>query len=351
MEIAKNTKDRTKQVIGYYHPKTWKEKGLVWTIRLFIVTVIVLLFLLMFYWSNEPSDINVVENAREMVNAKADTPLKNGIVTAATLSKVASTLLDKPGGFIENDQMPPGILMDNMPNWEFGVLTQVRDMSLAMRDDLSRSQSQSAEDPDLVTAQIRFNTDSEKWLIPPAETQYRQGVEAVDRYIARLNKGEAQFYARADNLRFYLAKVERRLGSMSQLLSASVGQTRINTDLAGDSGATESSTDAPDQRYVKTDYFKIDNVFYEVRGQAWALLQFLRAVEVDFEGVLRQKNAQVSLRQIIRELEATQDTVLSPVILNGSGLGVVTNHSLVMASYISRANAALIDLTNLLRNG
>jgi hypothetical protein len=39
------------------------------------------------------------------------------------------------------------------------------------------------------------------------------------------------------------------------------------------------------------------------------------------------------------------------MILNGSGFGVLANHSLVMASYISRANAAIIDLRDLLSQG
>ena len=81
------------------------------------------------------------------------------------------------------------------------------------------------------------------------------------------------------------------------------------------------------------------------------MIEFLQAVEVDFQSVLNKKNALVSLRQIIRELEATQDTVWSPVILNGTGFGYVANHSLVMASYISRANAAVIDLRDLLQQG
>ena len=66
---------------------------------------------------------------------------------------------------------------------------------------------------------------------------------------------------------------------------------------------------------------------------------------------LKKKNALISLRQIIRELEATQETLWSPVIMNGSGFGMFANHSLVMASYISRANAAIIDLRNLLEQG
>ena len=74
-------------------------------------------------------------------------------------------------------------------------------------------------------------------------------------------------------------------------------------------------------------------------------------MEVDFEDVLRKKNALVSFRQIIRELEATQEPLHAPMVLNGSQFGMFANHSLIMANYISRANAAIIDLRQLLQEG
>jgi len=74
-------------------------------------------------------------------------------------------------------------------------------------------------------------------------------------------------------------------------------------------------------------------------------------MEVDFYDVLRKKNALISFRQIIRELESTQEPLRSPMILNGSKYGMFSNHSLVMANYISRANAAIIDLRFLLQQG
>jgi hypothetical protein len=54
---------------------------------------------------------------------------------------------------------------------------------------------------------------------------------------------------------------------------------------------------------------------------------------------------------VVRELGNTQNIILSPAIMNGTGFGPIANHSLVMASYISRANAAVIDLRNLLARG
>ena len=137
---------------------------------------------------------------------------------------------------------------------------------------------------------------------------------------------------------------------LSQRLTASVGQRRVNTDLAGDPAAESTGSDQPNV-IVKTPWLKIDDVFYQGRGTAWALIHFMRAVEFDFRDVLIDKNALVSLRQVIRELEATQKTVMSPIILNGSGFGLFANHSLVMASYLSRANAAIIDLRELLSQG
>ncbi|WP_232819361.1 DUF2333 family protein [Saccharospirillum mangrovi] len=313
--------------------------------------VLLVLVLLGWYWSDEPSTFDPV--ARAEAHARANNrELVVGYATTYTLTELVNTLLDKPGGYLSNDVAPPSVWLDNMPNWEFGVVTQVRDLSRAMRRDLSRSQSQSTEDPDLAQAEPLFHFDNASWILPSTEGEYRRGVRLVDSYLSRLsdpNNAQAQFYARADNLRAYLNDVETRLGSLSQRLSASVEQRRVNTDLDGN-GAAQSTPTAREQ-FVKTPRLQVDDVFYEARGTTWALLHILKAIESDFGSVLDNKNARASLQQIIRELEATQRHLWSPIVLNGSGFGVLANHSLVMASYISRANAALIDLQELLATG
>ena len=308
--------------------------------------------LLGMYWSMSPPLFDVKEQAAEVV-AEEGGEVVTGTVTTAALIGVMETLLDKPGGWTRNDRFPPGLWLDNMPNFEYGALIQVRDLARALREVLSRSQSQSREDKDLAQAEPNFNFNANSWLLPASESEYRSGLVHTRSYLRRLSDQaaqDAQFYARADNLRYWLSTVETRLGSMSQRLSASVGQMRVNTDLAGEEAASQSTATA-DESMVHTPWTEIDDVFFEARGTAWALIHFLKAAEVDFGDVLEKKNARVSLRQIIRELEATQDTVWSPVILNGSGFGFLANHSLVMASYISRANAAIIDLRELLSQG
>jgi len=317
-----------------------------------ITSLLLILLLIMFWWDTTPNDFSPVQNANLMA-AERQQQIVTGYVSTATLITLGNSLLDKPGGYLSNDVIPPSIWMDNVPNWEFGVLVQIRDFSRSLRNDISRSQSQSLEDKDLTVAEPQFNFNSESWIFPSTEGEYRTGIKALESYLTRLSNTEennAQFYARADNLAAWLAIVEKRLGSLSQRLSASVGQIRINTDLAGEPAA-QQSTPSPAEMVTKTPWTQIDDVFYETRGSAWALFHLLKAVEHDFSDVLKDKNALLSLRQIIRELEATQETVWSPMISNGSGFGFLANHSLVMASYISRANAAIIDLRSLLSQG
>ena len=322
------------------------------SIALAVGLILLLLVLIGIYWSDEPDAFDIEQAA--ITHAPAtDSRLTTGSYTTSTLITAMETLLDKRGGYLSNDIMPPSIWLDNIPNWEFGVLVQCRDLARSMRNDFSRSQSQSVEDADLIVTEPKFNFDNNSWFLPASESVYREGIDALYGYLERLqdpNDPDAQFYARADNLSGWLDQVGSRLGSLSQRLSASVGQVRLNTDLAGDPEAEQSTPTSP-QVVVKTPWLEIDDVYYEARGATWALVHFLRAIEIDFEPILQKKNALISLRQIIRELEATQATLWSPMVLNGSGFGLFANHSLVMASYISRANAAIIDLRALLAQG
>jgi hypothetical protein len=295
-----------------------------------LLVYLVLCVLVGWYWSRAPG----ITPLAPAVSAQSEAV--EGAATVATVESLMSTLLNKPGGYLSNDIMPPGVWLDNMPHWEFGVLVQIRDITRAMRRDMARSQSQSAEDEDLARAEPLFHFDNKSWIMPATESEYSDGLKALNAYAGRLHTGDADFYARADNLGSWLGDVSTRLGSLSQGLSASVGQAPV--------------TDGSRPR-EQTPWLEIDDVFYEARGSAWALVYLLRAVEVDFADIIAKKNAQASLQQIIRELEATQEPLWSPMVLNGGGFGLLANHSLVMANYLSRANAALIDLRRLMEQG
>ena len=297
------------------------------------------------YWSRSP-DVFWVNEKTSGDNTVI------GYATTDTLIRVAETLLDKPGGYLTNDVTPPSVFLDNIPSWELGVLQQVRDLARVIRNDYSRSQSQSREDPDVAKAEPRFFFDNDSWILPPTESEYRDAIEGFVKYRDRLSTtgSDARFFSRADNLREWLAQVEKRLGSLTRRLGDSVAVDVINTDLAGDPAAVANTT-LGDQVPVRTSWFQIDDIFFEARGASWALLHFFRAAEFDFADVLADKNAIVSVRQIIREFEASLTAIHSPLIMNGGGFGLFANHSLVMANYLARANAAVINLRELLDQG
>jgi len=326
-------------LLGIFHPKTMKERGVLWTIGVVAALALILLAVIGEYWGEEPDRYDVLAVAVRDGNVKNPKELPLGYAYATSLVHIADTLLHKPGGFLANDVFPPGVLEDNMPKWEYGALTALRDGTSALRNHIARAQSQSKEDPDLAKAEPFFYFDHLSWQLPSSESEYAKGMEAMESYRTRLVKRDSQFYSRADNLRQYLEILEKRLGSLSNRLSASAGDRQ--------------QLSVEDRRTVvtRTSWMNVDDIFFEARGYSWAAIHILKAVEFDFRDILGNKTALVSLQAIIHELEDGQAPFLSPVILNGGGFGVFANYSLTLANYIARANAATIDLRNLLQQG
>lgn len=309
--------------------QAWRERWLLADHGAWLTTVIAVVLVAMlalgWYWSREP---------RSLVLPAAGQP---GEVLAQTLVDVAATLRDKPGGYLHNDMLPPGLLLDDMPSWELGVLRQVRDLTRALHRDMGLSHADFAADADLAAAEAAFNVKPGSWLFPRAEAELADGEAALRRYRQRLAQQKARFYTRPAYLQRWLADVDGALG---------MSTGRLNAALMPLPSALDGSTGGMAER---TPWYRIDNVFYEARGEAWALLQLLRAVEVEYADELDRRQVRLSLRAAIHELEATQQALWSPVVLNGSGFGLFANHSLVMANYLARVRADLADVAVALR--
>ncbi len=328
-----------------------------------IVVIMLTITGLAMYWSVQPKPFDVIENVKDRAGSDAITgsgreahATVSGDVYVSTAIRVAETMLYKPGGFTKNDVLPPGVLMDNMPSWEYGVLTELRDTVRSLRNEFSRSQSQSIESKYLKQADSDFAFSSDAWFLPSAEEMYRDGVKQLEGYLAALmnRDSNAGFFERSDNLIAHLEVIEKRLGSYGQQLAASVGDPALAATLK-DKKSAEAKQEYMDSTapvvLKRTPWTEIDDVFYQARGYSWASLHMMRAIEIEFRDVLRQKNAEVSMQQVIRELENAIVRKYSPMVLNGHGFGVLANHSLVLASYIGRANAAVINLRELLKTG
>ncbi len=311
--------------------------------------VVALWALVMFAWSREPRVFDVLG----LASAKTGLPveeLNTGAATTVAVIGTVETLLEKQGGYLRNDRFPPGWFQDNIPSWEFGVVTELRDTVRSLRNDFSRAQSQSVEDPDLMAAEAHVFFDDNSWILPNTEGEYRKGIDALERYLERLSDevpGDGVFFARTDNLQIYLATVEKRLGNFAQQLSSSVRGLHFEDDPANIERIRDSLLRSGELQR-RTPWMEVDNVFFETRGYVWALLHTLQGIEKDFNEVLISRNALGQLHRIMHKLELALTPVWSPIILNRSGFGIFSNHSLALTSYISRANSAITDLRLLL---
>jgi hypothetical protein len=142
--------------------------------------------------------------------------------------------------------------------------------------------------------------------------------------------------------------VIKRLGGLSTRLTANSSGANLGP------GLTELERQVAEQQgtpIVKVTWLEIDDVFYEARGAAWALLHILRAIKYDFADILLDKRAMRTVDIMIKAMENALQPILSPMILNGGGYGLFANYSLTMANYIARANAAALDLRDIMNRG
>ena len=215
----------------------------------------------------------------------------------------------------------PSNLNDNPQNFQRGELEAVRYATRILRDHLSRMSTTDTIDPDCEIAFTAFSNDPEKLYLPRAEEKYEEGIEALKRYRARLERGEVRFYPRADNLNEFIVQFTSLLGGMSQRLANAPRdiESRISEETAGD--ATLSG-----EKRIKhhTPWTKIDDDFYFVQGVLFVLKHLVVATSEDFSVIIEQRNAEEFFEAITDVLDHTQ---FRPwIVLNGNPGSVWANH-------------------------
>ena len=130
------------KIFDYFRPKIWKSHNWKWRILVLVVMLFIVNVVTMLYWSVDPRSFDVKAASREYLPANVEPVV--GSATVGTSVKTLDILLHKKGGFIKNDVAPPGVFLDNISNWEYGVLELMRHTTLTFANDFSRSQSQSS---------------------------------------------------------------------------------------------------------------------------------------------------------------------------------------------------------------
>ena len=159
-----------------------------------------------------------------------DTGFQPGEVPAGASRAVAiaAALIDREVNsheWVANDPFfLPGWALDNMPNYQQGIIGALSQFAIEMTDQIGRTRGSSEADADLDKAAGLLKYPGTVWLFdfstswaPTAssESQYRAAKAAFLAYNERLAQGQAVFERRSDNLLGTLDRIAADLGSLS----------------------------------------------------------------------------------------------------------------------------------------
>jgi hypothetical protein len=228
----------------------------------------------------------------------------------------------------------PSAALDNMPNFQIGLMYALSRFAIELTDALGRTRGSSQVDQDLDKASGLLKYDGRIWIWEPstsllptasAEQQYISARKSLERYNQRLSDGTAVFDRRADNLLSFLDRVGADLGSASAALDA-----RATTSNAGwfDTSA--------------------DDIFYATKGRLYGYYLLLRELGIDFKDVIAEKKAQSVWQQMIDNLRTAAG--MDPLMVsNGANDGLfVPSHLEVQGFYLLRARTQLQEVANIL---
>jgi hypothetical protein len=242
--------------------------------------------------------------------------------------------------------------LDNKASFQHGLLVSLRRTAVELNDSLGRVRSSSAADPDLQMARGNLQYDDETWWfnplndrlpfgpVQPSPYLFSKSRNLYAKYNDRLEAGNALFDTRSDNLRQYLDRISKDLGSVVDQLSkratASKYDPKSDEFLAGE-GNNRGWFD-----------FKADNLYYEALGQMYAYHGLLQAAREDFKYVIETRG----LTDIWDRLEAhvAEAAALNPLIVsNGSRDGfLMPAHLATMSESILRARVNMDEIQDVL---
>jgi hypothetical protein len=228
----------------------------------------------------------------------------------------------------------PGAVLDNMPNYQQGIIGALSRFGIEMTDQIGRTRGSSQADADLDKAAGLLKYPGDIWLFdfstswaPTAssEAQYRAARAALMDYNRRLATGSAVFERRADNLMATLERIAADLGSLSAVIDRHIEQE------AG------SPLD-----------FEADDIFYRSKGRLYGYYLLLRELGVDFEKVILDRDLAQAWAQMLETFE-TAATMQPWVVLNGAPSSqFVPSHLAAQGFYLLRARTQLREVTNIL---
>lgn len=244
---------------------------------------------------------------------------------------ISSMLLYKLGFFGVPWEATP--FFDNKAAFQRGIHQAVQRTSVELVDSLGRVRGTSQVDKNLQKARGDLQFNESTWyfsLSPfgpktPTPSFYRSAVRDLHKFNHRLEKCDAVFDARADNLLEFLDRIARDIGATSAVL-----RERSENYNSG---------------WFDT---RADDRFWFAYGQLYAYYGILTAARADFEDVVRERRLEAVWDELEQQLRASLN--ISPFIIsNGAEAGwLMPSHLATLGFYILRVRSNLIEIRTVL---
>lgn len=248
--------------------------------------------------------------------------------------------------WLPNDLFWPTALLDNMPNFQIGVLEIVRYNTRVQRDNLSRMRTTDKLDPLAEKAFTALSNDPFKWWLPSAESKWKKAHEELGTFYRNLSTGKSHFYTRADNLAELLSQYASLMGGVNTRLVNAPSDVEKTLALEGEAGGNVSEVKMVD---INIPWHEIDDNFYYAQGVAYALYWSLRAIRIDFFDILIDKNSINMLDKVIEDLKRCNFEPL--IVFNGDLESIFANHSLNLSGVFNDARQKINSLIIALKEG
>lgn len=229
----------------------------------------------------------------------------------------------------------PGYYLDNMPNFQQGIIAALSRFTIEMADQIGRTRGSSEVDADLEKAAGLLKYPGDVWLIDPktswmptasSEKQYVAARKALEAYNGRLLAKTATFERRADNLLTTLDRIAKDLGSASAMI---------------DHHLSENSGWSIDTR--------ADNVFFAVKGRLYAYGLLLRDLGQDFSNVIAERELGPAWGQMLESFHSAA-RLDPPIVLGGApDSQFVPSHLAAQGFYLLRARTQLQEAVAILQ--
>jgi hypothetical protein len=242
---------------------------------------------------------------------------------------ISSMLASKLGFFGVPWRNTP--FFDNKAAFQLGINQVLRRTTTELVDALGRARGTSRIDQNLQDARTALAWDEDAWYVGlrgptrPTPSVYREAITKLRTFNTSLEKCEATFDARADNLLQFLDRISGDIGSTSDILR---GQLE-----ASDAGWFDP---------------RADDRFWFAYGQLYAYYGMLHATRTDFSAVIRERNITTlwdTMQTQMRDALNMQPWIIS----NGNESSFIfPSHLATMGFNLLRARSQIVEIRQVL---